>query len=523
MSLDPVRAALPATRVLLTEDRGQVTREGAVAWPGGAGLLAVPDLSPLIVDASVSVRATQQGVEVPVGRVAVARRWVPLQRPGDRTAEALAREAREAEDQLAVVQGGKKRLEQEVAGVQRELSLLRATLVRNASRGAADPQRWSEAIALSRGRRLALVARARDLRAQEVEARRALSDLNTMLNTLQRSPVRLVTALEIAVEAPPGEIALELRYTLPSAVWRPTYEARLTTGPQPTVDWQIQAMVWQRTGEDWSQVQVTLSTARPSAGAALPPLWEDRLSMRPRTPEERRTVAADFRDQVVESTSVANGEAPDALPGVDDGGETRTLVSAQPVDLPSDGRPHRVQVASYAAPARVRWVCMPERVEAVFREVTLEHRGRDPLLAGPVVLVVDGTTQGTGEVPFVAAGEAFSISFGSNDDVVVRYKRSRKLEKRALGADLTWFVAECVLYHTGGAPVDVEVVQRMPVSELEKVKILPSVEHTRAGAEGPDSSGHVRWKVRLKPGTRERVGLGFRLDLASGVQLPDPW
>ncbi|MBF0188165.1 MAG: DUF4139 domain-containing protein [Magnetococcales bacterium] len=49
----------------------------------------------------------------------------------------------------------------------------------------------------------------------------------------------------------------------------------------PRIRFEIDACVWQRTGENWENVQLHFSTERPSLGAESPPLLEDRLQLRP--------------------------------------------------------------------------------------------------------------------------------------------------------------------------------------------------------------------------------------------------
>ena len=521
---------LPVREVLLTEDRGQVTRRGVLRWGGGPLSAELRGVSPLLVDGSLRVNLLG-APEVALGRAVVSRRWVPLSRPTERDADGLARDAQRAQDRLADLRAAIGRLEQRDKALGAELARYATITMRNAERGLFDLSRFEADLGRLRARVLELPRRGALLHEQLEEALRDHAAIQAMLSAIESGEVRLEAAVELSLDAPgPASVEIELRYLLPNALWRPTYEAHLRTGAEPQVDWQVQAMVWQRTGEEWEDVDVVLSTARPSQGAGLPPLHEDRLIMRPKTPEERSTVQADFRDQTVQSTSLAGGRpagggstegGPEALPGVDDGGETRVLRASAPVRLPSDGRPHRVQVSGFDAPAALRWLCVPERDTSVFREVTLDNRGTEPLLAGPVVLVLDGAYVGVGDIPYVAPGERYALSFGSNDDVVVGFERTRRIEKRKLLPDLVWFHTETTLHHTGGAPLDVEVLGRLPVSELEKVTVVRAP--STSTPEGPDEHGHVRWKIRLQPGGREELSLGFRLDLSGGVELPDPW
>lgn len=525
-ALPPLLRVDPAPHtLLLTEDRALLTRRGPIAWDGGPLRLELSGLSPVLVDSSVQVAIRGDGSPISVGDVRVIRRWVPLSRPAEQSADAIGREAREVADALAEVQGQLEGAQNRQNRVYAELERYVAMIARNVGLGLPmDTARVERDLSLLQQRLNEGPERAEALRGARREAKRRLADVRAMLQAIETGQLRLESTITIAVDAPPGptRAELELRYLLPNAMWRPSYEAHLDSA-RGAVTWSVQAMVWQRSGEDWREVRVSLSTARPSAGAALPPLHQDTLFVRPKTPEERRTVQADFRDQTVQSAALTSGDGPAALPGVDDGGETHLLQSEGLADLPSDGRPHRVHVSRFVSPASTRWLCVPEREESVVREVTLENRGAQPLLAGPVVLLLDGAYLGVGDIPFVAPGERFPLSFGSSDDVVVRYERRRKTEKRTLQSDLTWFIAETTLHHTGGAPMDLELLMRVPVSELEKVSVVRALEHTRAGAEGPDEHGHLRWKIRLQPGSRELASLGFRLELSGGVQLPDPW
>ena len=66
-----------------------------------------------------------------------------------------------------------------------------------------------------------------------------------------------------------GEVQIELSYLLYGASWRPRYDARVDAAAG-RVKLTQQALVSQRTGEDWANVALALSTARPSAATRLP-------------------------------------------------------------------------------------------------------------------------------------------------------------------------------------------------------------------------------------------------------------
>ena len=79
--------------------------------------------------------------------------------------------------------------------------------------------------------------------------------------------------IAIAVEAAqPVAAEFAVSYRVASANWTPVYEARLTTADKPEISLVRRAELRQRTGEDWSDVALTLSTTRSTGGTRAPEL-----------------------------------------------------------------------------------------------------------------------------------------------------------------------------------------------------------------------------------------------------------
>ena len=92
------------------------------------------------------------------------------------------------------------------------------------------------------------------------------------------SPQQHFTAwieLDVVVEAA-GDVALEVHYTCPNAMCRPQHRASLSEDGQ--IAFETQAVLWQNTGEDWSKINLTCSTAKSSLGIEPPLLDDDYLN-----------------------------------------------------------------------------------------------------------------------------------------------------------------------------------------------------------------------------------------------------
>ncbi|MGW4384413.1 DUF4139 domain-containing protein [Kitasatospora sp. NPDC004531] len=80
-----------------------------------------------------------------------------------------------------------------------------------------------------------------------------------------------------------GPVELEVEYTVPGAVWLPTYQLSHRRGER-SARLVLRASVAQRTGEDWSGVRLALSTASLLGSGALPELASLRIGRRQAAP-----------------------------------------------------------------------------------------------------------------------------------------------------------------------------------------------------------------------------------------------
>jgi hypothetical protein len=80
-----------------------------------------------------------------------------------------------------------------------------------------------------------------------------------------------------------GEAELSLTYMVSNARWSPQYDVRAAIAKdaksQSTVGLHYRASISQRTGEDWTNVELTLSTASPQQGTVIPKLRPQWISV----------------------------------------------------------------------------------------------------------------------------------------------------------------------------------------------------------------------------------------------------
>lgn len=525
----PRSVDLPVVLVTLLEDRAHVVRRGSLTLAGDGERVRVERIAPVASDKTLAVSVIEgSGVTVVDSRIrrrAVVRLRDDVASPAELHAEreALERERDALTVQLAALRSERDLSAREAAALDRATTLALAELSEDVA--------WGTEVEATWGARLDELARAQGaLGVRQVELDLEIGRLDLVLARLSLriealdGPADEERAdLEIDLRGPAGaQVSLRVDYAVPGACWRPCHTARLiqpaapAAGAATEVEIDTDASVWQNTGEDWREVELVLSTERVSLGVEPPRLASDVLKAVKRSDQ----VVVEAREQEIDQAGL--GQAGDVtapvrqvaaeLPGIDDGGQVQTWRAAERATIPSDGRPYRARLGSFRTPAEVELVAFPELGSSVLVKSTQTNGGRGPLLAGPVDLVRDSGLCGRTQIRYVAPNERFELGWGPDPDLRV----SREVEalderSRMLSA---WSVRRTQitikLSNVGGEPRRLTVTERLPVSEVDKVRISVDPEKV-TGKRRPDDNGFLRWPVTLEPFGHTTVELVWEL------------
>ena len=299
-----------------------------------------------------------------------------------------------------------------------------------------------------------------------------------------------------------GEI--KLSYLVGGCGWSPAYNFR-SNADRTKVAAEYNAIIQQRSGEDWDAVALTLSTASPALSAEAPGLAPFRVALAAPGKGKPRQVAffKQFRDgqkrlraaqvdqrkaQVLRDNRDANWlmntaandyqnvelnvdkDAFQILRNEASGGGQGPSVSykiANPVSLASRTDQQMLRILDTQLATAFYHVASPILTSYVYREAELENTGEDVLLAGPVSVYLDGRFVGRGEMPTVAEGETFVMGFGADPQLRVRRERTDRKERVQGGnreIDVTYRIT---LENYKKQAVQVRVFDRRPVADRE--------------------------------------------------------
>jgi uncharacterized protein (TIGR02231 family) len=499
---------LPVRRVFLMEDRARVVRRGTIDLDAGTTSVRIDGVSLLAVDKSLQARfiASADGSTAPAKVIAAS-----LQRECRETASLPVDDPALRQKAMDRLQTDRQRLSEQYDRCNTELSRLQKLEERAIKEMGIDTawcrtekEGWAAPLDAIQRRQDSLLseraALAERMAALDEKIEAAGNEEQTATAVTKKEICRI--ELQLDVKESRG-YELEIEYVVPNACWRPCYTATLQrkgNDGQATVTIEAQGCVWQRTGEEWTDVGLTFSTERPSLGVTPPELDEDLLTTQKKP--ERMTV--ELREQEIETAGLgqnagASGVVPH-LPGIDDGGEVLSLESLTNTTVPCDGMPLRVALYSFTAPATSDLIALPELAECAFLQSQQTNTGSRPLLAGPVDLVCNHGPVGRTSIDFIAPGEQFTLGWGPDAEIrITRIANEEPLPDKILSAwEERRYSAELRLSNLGAATKFLQLTERIPVSEVEEVEIILDDKVT-ADAQKPDINGFVAWNVSIEP------------------------
>ncbi len=372
-----------------------------------------------------------------------------------------------------------------------------------------------------------------------------LEDLARELDKLQRELSRLTegrrrqeTAVLVELEAQKaGAFRLEVSYRVPGASWEPAYEAR-ASGGSDDVELATSGVVRQQTGEDWTDVLLTLSTARPAMVGSMPELkpwflkpWEP--IMRGKQMLQSPMSAMKVSDMVIDADKVFE-EAPAApmeqkaqmaYASVESAGPSVTFRLPKPASIPGDWQPHKVPVTSAKLKAELAYETTPRLLPYAFLRAKVTNTSEALYLPGAVSVFLDGTFVATSALKQVAPGESFDLYLGVDERVTVERKTLKEHVEVSLLPGLrgktksTDYEFLTLVENFTGRRIGVTVFDQVPVSEREEIVVESVHQQSAEIKRDEEKPGVFHWQLDLAPKQKEELRLSYRVKHPVEMQI----
>lgn len=403
---------------------------------------------------------------------------------------------------------------------------------------AAPIQDWEQLLSLI-GTSMATVQR------ELLNARIAVRTLNRQIDDTKKKIAELApkqvkrTEVRVNVEAAAKLKAnLVVKYLVSNASWRPHYEARLTTGTKDDAAALVltrRATVQQFTGEAWQDIELKLSTSRPSGQTSAPTLLPMTVDFRRKIPmpaaeayldsERRESRGMAYRGRMAAQNAPAAPKAAAdraSKPRLirETGGRLEqtafqaSFIVPGRVTVANSGEAKGVKLDDQSIKPQLKIRTVPRRDTNAYLYANLKLPATAPYLAGKVALFRDGGFVGTGHLPDLAPGADHELGFGSDPSVTVKYNilkeergesgliSSSSTDQRNYKIDIT---------NQHARRIDVRVIDQMPVALNEDISVELQGATPPSKRNLEDKRGVLAWDIALDAGAKRSISFGYKI------------
>lgn len=507
--------AAPITTVTVFRDGARVVRVGELSVEPGERQVVIAGL-PKSADPA-SVRVAVRGASVALVDVEVRHRFAadPLR------AEVLTLRA-EAEARRDEVQAldDEDAAEQAALGFAGHLSEAAAVaMARAVSFGRAGHDALDQMAAHLSASTASALRRRREISAQRRIAHREMHAAEQRLAAAERSaPAQFIDVLATLEVTAVTRAEVELSYHTSDVSWRPLYDLGLT-GEVLTVSYL--AEITQRTGEDWPEADLAVSTTRRGQHQRLPelqPWYIGRQEHRVMRARAHTLAAASFEGEPPMAPAQA-APAPELTAEVDEAGAGLVYRIPRPLAVPADGSPHKTMIARLELDATLDHLAVPVLAAEAYLRATVTNSSKLLLLPGQARIFHEGQFVGETALETVAGGEEFELQLGVDDQIrVERELRRRTTSKAVIGGNRTVDIAYEIKVenHRPGA-AKIAVHDHIPLSSDGDIKVRLR-EASPSPAEQSDL-GELTFQLRLDSGQAATIRYRFTVEHPSQVTI----
>ena len=295
-------------------------------------------------------------------------------------------------------------------------------------------------------------------------------------------------------------------------------------------------LVTQSTGEDWNDVLLSLSTAKPYLGGNAPQLsaWylnyymprimdksEMRKSKSAAAPmaamKKEMSEAAEEYDEIMVSNSVAvvNAEMETSRTSV-------FFKIKKKMSIPSDSNPHRVPVSIEKFETKLEYEAAPEFSKYAYLKAKIKNTDK-PLLAGQMNIFLEDNYVGNSYIKEIPADKEFDAYLGVDEGISIERKREQNKES-ATG----WFLVGTNKKHSRQfkitvqnfkkEPVKLTLTERVPVSQNEEIKV--NLVNLSPDNAIKTKEGFLKWTMDLKPGEKKELTYEYTIEYPKDKVVP---
>lgn len=340
-----------------------------------------------------------------------------------------------------------------------------------------------------------------------------LNELRNWQNTAHKPVTKTTPVQQIVVTVSADQSALgslTVSYMTQQAGWSPSYDLRADNVSAP-VKITYKAKVFQNTGKDWDNVNVTLSTINPNRSNTKPVLAPWYINYYQPIQHVSGTVNNNYygngvvnaprAEKNLEYKKEMNEE--DMAKHLDNYTQMQSNMTMVEFKLkikhsiPADGQEHLMAVANKSIPSTFEYFAAPKVEREAFLIAKLTDWEDLNLLPAVANIYYDGTYVGQTRIAPSSIRDTMELALGRDARVLVQRKRidfEEKIKKVA-GEKIAIMKYQIIAKNQTSASLKLNVMDQIPVSSNEEIKVDLL---DKGGADYNQKKGMLKWVFSLE-------------------------
>ena len=324
--------------------------------------------------------------------------------------------------------------------------------------------------------------------------KKQLDELNSQSNKPTNEIVVTVSAKK------DGQFQINLSYIMLNAGWRPFYNI-YTDNINTKAKLNYIANVWQNSGFDWNDVEISLSTRNPNRNNSKPELNPWYLNFF--NPILGRELKSSLYKAVTMDQNAQALAEPEMQTMSDyfEVNENQLSIEFTPnikFNIPSDNKPHSISLKDATLNSSYQYYAVPKYDENAFLVMKIFNWDELNLLPGEANVFFENTFVGKTYLNPVNTKDTLFVSLGRDENIIVNRKQLKDFtEEKFLSKDVErTYSYEIVIKNVKKTQINLIVEDQFPISQQEDIIVkLKESDGSKVNYE----NGSLEWKLNLKP------------------------
>jgi uncharacterized protein (TIGR02231 family) len=339
-----------------------------------------------------------------------------------------------------------------------------------------------------------------------------------------------------------GDLSLDLIYMVYGPSWIPVYDLRVSTDDK-SMNISYHALIQQTTSEDWNNIDLKLSTARPNISGQQPELNPWHISIyRPQAimrnapapsavseilaKKAARQMFAD-KEKAMDESEASFGGMPVMAPmesAVETGATSVLFAVGGKNTIGSGNEQHKVTILIKDFPAYFRYSSVPKLAQYAYLKAKVKNETEYPFLPGGSNIFLDNNFVANAYMELAAPGEEFWTFLGVDEGMKIEYKFLNKYEvTEGVFSKTSKLMYEYIIIAKNNkkAEADLVIWDQIPVSGNEEIKVTLVVPEYKkeSAALKMNENNFIEWMFKPKPGQEIKIPFKFSVEYPRNVSV----